>query len=793
MRKSFKHILLAGLTVASSAVAMNAQTPLESLNAYPYDIKVEKVGTDYNVTYRLNAPAESAKVVLLVKNVPVKEYAGTTNAEYTDDTKTAVNNLNTVTIPEADIPKDATVSFGVTVQGATVAEPTISSKYYKFYHPAGVAVDNDTDSPNFGRVLVTEAMSAPETGYQSSGGNQGIYAFDATLTPIKNADGGYVFKGGQTYQGKFANGKTAYDPRKIRIADDGRIFLSGQNQNGVALWSVNPLNLNDDFTPVIHGTSDESYNINDADGNFVAAPNVSFDLRGEDENLTVLALSSSIGGLDFVASAYRTDEYNLGEAKEWTEAPSKAIEALTGKYSVTTGNTSVTYDEDGGIWFASSRSTAKDTEPTLVHINADGVEDYKIAANGTLDVDFFGGAGIRFNQDYSLLAIATSGSTITVFKVTKDTNGAPLLVKQYSFATEIGRNCNDMAFDCANNLYFVGNSKEFLRVAALPRESGEITVAAPSEYNVEISSDDYPAVLYLIGLDNNWDPTFGQMLDKTGEGVYTTNISGPCNFGIVSKLDADWDVVNANRWGFAMSEDNKEVNINETTSIVKDAGAIRVTATPASGSFKVTVDLKNLTILVAGEVVVTYPEKLYAIGHFSDETWAQSSTTHVANATSEGVYQIDDLEIVDGDGAGYGYFAFTATPSEIWDEVNATRYGPVTKDYELADNTPTEIGLNGDTSFKILAGKYNITVNLVEGFVLTVKQDGDSVEKAAADAVKVAAGAGEIRVLGNVESVSIYNTAGQAVVLNSKDNAFQVARGIYVVVVNGKSTKVMVK
>lgn len=791
MRKSFKHILLAGLTVASSAVAMNAQTPLESLNAYPYDIKVEKVGTDYNVTYRLNAPAESAKVVLLVKNVPVKEYTGTTIAEYTDDTKTAVNNLNTVVVPEADIPKDATVSFGVTVQGATVAEPTVSSKYYNFYHPAGVVVDNNTDSPNFGRVLVTEAMDPGKAGYHSTDGKQGVYAFDPTLTPIKNADGGYVFKGGQTYQGKFSNGNTAYDPRKIRIADDGRVFLSGQNQNGVALWEVNPLNLNDDFTPVIHGTSDESYNINDADGNFVAAPNVSFDLRGEDEGLTILALSSNVNGFSYVASGFRTDEYNLGEEKEWTGAPSKAIEVLTGQYSVTPINTSVTYDEDGGIWFVSNRATAKETEPTLVHINAEGVEDYKIAENGTLDVGFFGGAGIRFNQDFSLLAVGTSDKTITVFKVTKDNNGAPLLVKQYSFESTIGRNCNDLAFDSANNLYFVGNSGEYLKVAALPRESGEITVAAPSEYDVEISSDDYPAVLYMIGLGNNWDPTFGQLLDKTGEGVYTTSVTGPCNFGIVSKLDADWDVVNANRWGFAMSDDNKAVTVNETTSIVKDQGAIRVAD---EGEFTVTVDLKNLTILVAGEAVVTYPEQLYAIGHFSDETWAQSSTTHVANATSEGVYQIDDLEIVDcGDGSGYGYFAFTATPSKIWDEVNATRYGPVVKDYELADNTPTEIGLNGDTSFKILAGKYNITVNLVEGYVLAVKQGGDSVEKAAADAVKVVAGAGEIRVIGNVSNVSIYNTAGQAVVLNSKDNAFQVARGIYVVVVDGKSTKVMVK
>lgn len=792
MRKSFKHILLAGLTVASSAVAMNAQTPLESLNAYPYDIKVEKSGTNYQVTYRLNAPAESAEVVLMVNDEIVKQYPGTTVAEYTDDTKTAVNNLNTVSVPEADIPKDVIVSFGVTVNSATVAEPTISSKFYKFYHPAGVAVDNCTDSPNFGRVLVTEAMASKE-GYHSNGGNQGIYAFDATLTPIKNADGGYVFKGGQTYQGSFDNGKKAYDPRKIRIADDGRIFLSGQNQNGVALWSVNPLNLNDNFTPVISGTSDDSYNINDADGNFVAAPNVSFDVRGEEEDLKILALSSSKGGLDYAASAYRTDEYDLGMAEEWTTAPSKAIEALTGKYSVTMTNTSVTYDEEGGIWFASSRATASATQPTLVHINAEGVEDYKIDANGKIDVDFYGGAGIRFNNDFSLLAIGTTGGSITVFKVTKDTNGAPLLVKQYSFETAIGTNCNDMAFDCANNLYFVGNSKEFLKVAALPREIGEITVAAPSEYDVEISSDDYPAVLYTIGGNITWDPAEGVTMEKKENGVYTTSITGPCNFGIVSVLDDDWEVVNANRWGFAMSEDNKAVVLNEVTPIVKDAGAIRITDT---GTFTVTVDLKNLTVLVAGEAQVVYPEKLYAIGSFSDAYWDPSNTAHMAEANPTGVYEFNDFEIADGGDNVNGYFAFTATPGASatdWTTANSHRYGPVVADTELVDNVSAEIGMNGDTSYKIIAGKYDIKVDLTQGTIIAVKQGDDSVSSATADAAKVAAGYGEIQVLGNVQSVSIYNAAGQAVVLNSKDNAFQVARGIYIVVVNGKSTKVMVK
>ena len=38
----------------------------------------------------------------------------------------------------------------------------------------------------------------------------------------------------------------------------------------------------------------------------------------------------------------------------------------------------------------------------MVHINAEGVEDYKVDSNDK--GGFYGGGGIRFNADFSLLA-----------------------------------------------------------------------------------------------------------------------------------------------------------------------------------------------------------------------------------------------------------------------------------------------------------------------------------------------------------------------------------------------------
>ena len=120
-----------------------------------------------------------------------KEFEGTTIAEYADYEMTTVNNLNTVVIPATELALDATTSFIVAVTGDVVTEPTLLGETYKFWSPYGVVVDNNTDSDNFGRILVTESQSSlPATGYHSSkeenGIGIGIYAFDQMLQPIKN-------------------------------------------------------------------------------------------------------------------------------------------------------------------------------------------------------------------------------------------------------------------------------------------------------------------------------------------------------------------------------------------------------------------------------------------------------------------------------------------------------------------------------------------------------------------------------------------------------------------------------
>ena len=463
---------LQSLAVAFMAVA-GFSNHVSALNTYAYGMgaALSEDAATLSVTYSLNADATAVSVVF---------YNGT-EAVKTVDLEAAyfTAGSHAVDVATKGLPQGAQITWAVKATSAVVETPTEHSVGYQFYHPRSVEVDNNTESPYFGRVYLTEAMVAKKDVYLSYQTGMGLYAFDPQLTPILNKDSKPGFKGGQTFPEKYENGAAAraYSPTRVRVTADGRVFVSAQNDLGVAMWEINPADLNADWAKVIYGTPNaEDYKMYTADNVFVAGPNIGLDVRGEGENLTVLMHSSSKANTGFTY-AVSTDEYKLGTAKEWTVAPSTNIDPLTDVYSITPSYISTVYDKDGGIWYCQYRGTPTDEQPGLVHVskNADGtyVEDYK-------DLEARGGGGIRFNQDFTQVAIAKGKGGVSIYTVDKDEAGKPVLTELYNFDTTIGTNVNDIAWDAANNLYVCGNSREWLKVFALPRANGDVTVPAPT-------------------------------------------------------------------------------------------------------------------------------------------------------------------------------------------------------------------------------------------------------------------------------------------------------------------------
>ena len=460
------------------------------LNTYAFGLESELNDTALVVTYRLNnSNATSVNVLVYKGKNIVATVAGTTTI-----------GVNTVAIPVADLPQGRMLTWSVEVNGTSVEAPTQEEKIYSFYHPSGLDIDNNPENATFGMLLINEGMHSVKgiaSGYVSSNYGAGIFAFTPSLDLIPNGElpgynGGIEFTNGRAD----APGSTAYSPRRIRISEDGRIFVTSLNTDGNYLWEVNPANMNE-WTPVFKGTLNEQAELIDADSNFVAAPNSGFDVKGAGENLQLAMYSANIAGIGTAMNGFRLDEYNLGTATEWTTAPTKAL--VEGKYAINYTGTQVEYDNEGGLWIASYRGTANDVNPGLVHINADGVEDAKLIWSNVRQ------AGIRFNNDFTKLIVAGNNGAAkkaTIYAVSKDANGAPVLTQETVIdMAVVGSNLNDFAWDYAGNLYACGNSAEKLIGWAMPY-SGQVVTPAAAKYAFHIGEllPDPAVVTEMVGV-----------------------------------------------------------------------------------------------------------------------------------------------------------------------------------------------------------------------------------------------------------------------------------------------------
>ena len=498
--------LLAFALPYSGSVSTPAKSTIKITNAKPtYDQTEQLAPFAYNLYktieqdgrtklhFMLNAHAR--RVVVWIKDkesdtkYTLRDYP-TANSEYdfvpyNDDGYGTVITMEDVARLGLQYNKHYT--WGVDVYGKNVAAPNCVQSY-SFYHPSAVDIDNNPNNLTFGMILSNECMHEIKgllgtnsegisySTYHSYKLGAGIYAFTADFKPIKNARGEDGFNGGIefTKMRPDNNEYSAYAPRRIRISDDGRIFVTSLNTNGKVLWEVSPNNL-DSWTEVISGkqgtTINETVNANNV---YIGGPNVGFDVKGSGGELKLLMLSG-IG-------AFRCHEYDLANATSWNKAPTREFSTTGTKnnYVVNYTGTNVQYDNEGGFWICQYRGTATDNEPSLVHYNSLIVEDYKEK------VSYRMGAGIRFNEDFTKVIISgvdegtNRSQKATIYAVSKNANGKPVLTKELVVdMSHVGNNLNDFAWDYAGNLYACGNSNEKLAVYVMPRKATDV-VSTPA-------------------------------------------------------------------------------------------------------------------------------------------------------------------------------------------------------------------------------------------------------------------------------------------------------------------------
>lgn len=557
------------------------------LAPFAYDLRRTKEGDGrVKLHFMLNAHARQVKVILEDKQAS-KEYvlrdyptSGSDKNYVPYHSQGYGTVITTEDIERLGLSYNKNYSWRVDVYGEDIETPTCV-RSYDFYHPSAIAIDNNPQNETFGMILANEAKHEVKTknGYMASGFGAGIYEFSPSFKHKKNGEKpGY--NGGITFTNSLVDNASidARSPFRIRISEDGRIFVGSFNTNGNYLWEVNPQNL-DEWNPVFQynklNSDKESV---DAQSNFIAGPNISIDVKGTKNNLKLLLYSANLAAINSTTmSGFKCYEYDLGTAKTWSTAPSKLW--LTNKYVVNYAATQVAYDNDGGIWIATHRGTANDTYPGLVHIDKDGNVDLKKAWSNVC-------CAVRFNRDYSKMILAghegTAGKA-TIYTITKDANG-PVLNEQLviDMSSIIGTDINDAVWDYAGNLYVCGNKKEKLAAYVMPRSQTDVvSTPARDEYVVNLKQPVPCVVAYNLtytpnGAKKTYDfsfyantqPTSGTIRfyknNNTKDLLYTQDIASPKKgtntvsipmATLDEKLNLECDVI----WEIELSASSSEV------------------------------------------------------------------------------------------------------------------------------------------------------------------------------------------------------------------------------------------
>ena len=475
MKKLFT--LFMGLGMVASA---NAQNPFAyGLSTDGNIVSPSKGVLTVDVNYSLNADAESVNALVknaegeVVKTLPL---TGTTKGSHTAE-------LDLAGIGHGDF------TWAIEVKGGATSGKTTEFTGIRFYHPRGVDVDNNMESPAFGNIYVTEGMvTTSDTYWSGTRGQNGLYIFKPDMTGVKNqVTGNYSFMGGFTVDEKVASGSktNGADLARVRVAQDGRIFVTRLNDSGAYISVANnaeDLIQNDKFTSLLgDGTVNASdYGFYNNNNEFVAGPNLAFDIKGSGDDLKIVALSAMIKLWSYGSAGSWAHEYELGTAST-LPTPSE-VSVFHQHLSAAPQCVSVCYDNRGGIWYCQYRGTntlAKAT-PDLVYVDANGVEKYRKWDTVR------GGGGIRFNSDFSQIAIASSASTFSIYNIEYAEDNTPTLTEVETITHGIGTNLNDIAWDLANNIYICGNSKEYLKGFAVPRANNVFATAAASKYALNI-------------------------------------------------------------------------------------------------------------------------------------------------------------------------------------------------------------------------------------------------------------------------------------------------------------------
>lgn len=424
--------------------------PSATLRVAAYGLTTEKTGDEsYTLSFSTNQAVETASVTLFNKYTEAE--ALTVAATPTDDSRTHF----TATVAKADLEENTAYNWKATVSADNVTRFSAVSTLGSFYAPYGIAIDNNPESDYFGNIYVSTTEA--DTQNQSEYGKVGIYTMTCDGTVVDRAD----ISGGIGWAGK--------GPFRIAVAADGRIFATDNSAGNAGIYVFDPATMAG--APLFKGSTNDGTGKLTIGGTYVGGRFNGIGLRGEGESTQLFAVDATQSGASWKKFVSR---YDIGEASEWTTAPSES--KVSGSYLGNDNNSIVPVST--GYWAAQYRGAGSSStaNPCLLYysdkqgdvVYDSSASDTQSSQNGALAVDEKTGT------------VAHSyGGGVRVFRYKLDREGKPVMTLLFQAPlAEMGDYANSFAFDYAGNLYAVSSSGKVGHIYAMPTDDNTVTVLA---------------------------------------------------------------------------------------------------------------------------------------------------------------------------------------------------------------------------------------------------------------------------------------------------------------------------
>ena len=512
--KKLSLLLISLLASLMSWAQTDPNTGWVKANCFAYDLRVS-YSTDMSqitLSYVLSGDAipsgEAYATLNNIRGVQVYVYDSNGNQLKVLTNGGITKGRHSIVVNASDFPNDETLTWKVVVhgnKGRSLPQLVSSATANRPENAYGIACDHAMNRREFGQILVSRAKQVSDA-----------YPYNTLLEYTPQL--GYVGRHDKNiHNGNsgsyFAKNSPNYEPNRVKISEDGRVFVSSYHPTAAA--SVLEYLGANNYRTVINNDGALNAASNDTK-DVLNRRTIGMDVMGKGDDLKIVVAWIDANGYNGNEAKVELYEYALGKANK---AGFKVLDQIVGQnktnkyvrkiaeynaggllyqsfmndgYSSIFGFLDVAYDQYGNVWMKIDYADKTSCTPgKIVWFKNDGTETKEYSLTDNRADGFYGGSAVLVNKD-DVLFTGTGAGVIQAY----DINEAGSLTKKEGWTvtdnttgttTRIGRWITGLAVDVVNNLHAVTegvwsegdtNFKANIVTIALPY-SGQFKTTSP--------------------------------------------------------------------------------------------------------------------------------------------------------------------------------------------------------------------------------------------------------------------------------------------------------------------------